>query len=65
MAFTLSPVVTLPDVGNRIEMLAQECLAHPEARGRELFWNAEVTEEGQSTDDSLACVAIPLRVDRE
>jgi diguanylate cyclase (GGDEF)-like protein/PAS domain S-box-containing protein len=65
VAFALSPVVTLPDVGNRIEMLAQGCLLHPEARGRELFWNAEVTDEGQSPDDSLACVAIPLRADRE
>ena len=65
VAFALSPVVTLPDVGNRIEMLAQACLTHPEARGRELFWNAEVTVEGESADDSLACVALPLRADRE
>ncbi|HUZ10536.1 MAG TPA: diguanylate cyclase [Acidimicrobiales bacterium] len=65
VAFALSPVVTIPDVGNRIEVLAQSCLSHPEARGRELFWNAEMTDEGQSPDDSLACVAVPLRVNRE
>ena len=65
VAFALSPVVTIPDVGNRIELLAQSCLSHPEARGRELFWNAEMTDEGQSPDDSLACVAVPLRANRE
>jgi diguanylate cyclase (GGDEF)-like protein/PAS domain S-box-containing protein len=65
VAFALSPVITIPDVANRIEVLAQSCLSHPDARGRELFWNAEVTDEGQSPDDSLACVAVPLRADRE
>jgi diguanylate cyclase (GGDEF)-like protein/PAS domain S-box-containing protein len=65
VAFTLSPAVSIPDVGNRIELLAQGCLSHPDARGRNLFFNAEMTGEGESPDDSLACVAVPLRADRQ
>ncbi len=60
VAFALSPVATIPDVGNRIEMLARGCLSHPSARSRDLFWNAEIADEGDTDDDSLACVAMPL-----
>ncbi|HLG66464.1 MAG TPA: diguanylate cyclase [Acidimicrobiales bacterium] len=60
VAFALSPVATIRDVGNRIEMLARGCLSHPSARSKELFWNAELTDEGEAPEDSLACVAMPL-----
>lgn len=48
------------DGARRIELLARSCLAHPAARGRELYWNAEVSTEADAADDSLACVVVPL-----
>ncbi len=49
-----------PDDGaRRIEVLARNCLSHPAARGRDLFWNAEVSTEAGSADRSLACVVVP------
>jgi diguanylate cyclase (GGDEF)-like protein len=50
-----------PDDGwRRIEVLARNCLSHPSALGRELFWNAEVTTEAGSADRSFACVVVPV-----
>jgi diguanylate cyclase (GGDEF)-like protein len=49
-----------PDDGaRRIEVLARNCLSHPAAHGRDLFWNAEVSTEAGSADRSLACVVMP------
>lgn len=55
-----SPVATTPDISSRIEALARACLAHPDARGVEPFWNAEVMPSTESGYDTLACVAVPL-----
>lgn len=46
----------------RIAALAHSSLTHPAARGRTLFWNAEVDEEsaGPFLDTSLACVVAPV-----
>ncbi len=50
-----------PDDGSRrIEVLARNCLSHPAARGRDLFWNAEVSTEAGAADRSLACVVMPV-----
>lgn len=55
-----SPVATTPDITGRIAALAQACLSHPDARGVEPFWNAEVLPSSESGYDTLACVAVPL-----
>jgi diguanylate cyclase (GGDEF)-like protein/PAS domain S-box-containing protein len=55
-----SPVATTPDIAGRIAALAQACLSHPDARGVEPFWNAEVVPSSESGYDTLACVAVPL-----
>jgi diguanylate cyclase (GGDEF)-like protein len=39
--------------------LARNCLSHPAAAGRGVFWNAEVSTEADSADRSLACVVVP------
>ncbi len=50
-----------PDDGwRRVEALARNCLSHPAAHGRELFWNAEVSTEAASADRSLACAVVPV-----
>lgn len=50
-----------PDDGwRRIEVLARNCLSHPAAHGRDLFWNAEVSTEAGAADRSLACVVVPV-----
>ena len=58
----LSPAVSTPDVGDRVEILARACTSHPGAHGNAAFWNAEVVGEGRTMDETLACVAIPVRV---
>jgi diguanylate cyclase (GGDEF)-like protein len=54
----------LPDrrthLESRVESLARDCLAHPSSRTGDLFWNAKVMPEADTTDDSVACVAIGL-----
>lgn len=57
----LSPAVSTPDVGDRVEVFARTCTSHPGAHGNTVFWNAEVVGEGRTMDETLACVAIPLR----
>ena len=49
-------------VGERVADLARSCLERPGAQGNEPFWNAEILGEDESADDSLACVAVPIRV---
>src|SRR5579872_4600772 len=49
-------------VGERVAALARSCLERPGAQGNEPFWNAEILGEDESADDSLACVAVPIRV---
>jgi len=50
-----------PDDGwRRLEALARDCLSHPAASGRDVFWNAEVSTEAGSVDRSLACVVVPV-----
>jgi diguanylate cyclase (GGDEF)-like protein/PAS domain S-box-containing protein len=51
-----------PGVGERVAALARSCLERPGAQGNEPFWNAEILGEDESADDSLACVAVPIRV---
>src|SRR5579875_3707730 len=48
-------------IGERVVALARSCLERPGAQGNEPFWNAEVLGEDESADDSLACVAVPIR----
>ncbi len=48
-------------VGERVAMLARSCLERPGAQGNEPFWNAEILGDDESADDSLACVAVPIR----
>ncbi|MHB1583255.1 MAG: diguanylate cyclase domain-containing protein [Acidimicrobiales bacterium] len=55
-----SPVATTPGITGRIQALARACLSHPDARGAEPFWNAEVVPSSESGYDTLACVAVPL-----
>ena len=56
----LSDAMPPDDGSHRIEVLARNCLSHPAARGRDLFWNAEVSTEAGSADRSLACVVMPV-----
>jgi diguanylate cyclase (GGDEF)-like protein len=55
----LSDAMPPDDGSRRIEVLARNCLSHPAAHGRDLFWNAEVSTEAGSADRSLACVVMP------
>ncbi len=55
----LSDAMPPDDGSRRVEVLARNCLSHPAARGRDLFWNAEVSTEAGSADRSLACVVMP------
>ncbi|MGA7420482.1 MAG: sensor domain-containing diguanylate cyclase [Acidimicrobiales bacterium] len=48
---------------SRVESLARDCLTHPGARTHDLFWNARVVPDADTTDDSVACVAIGLERD--
>jgi diguanylate cyclase (GGDEF)-like protein/PAS domain S-box-containing protein len=52
-------------VGERVTMLARSCLERPGAHGNEPFWNAEILGDDESADDSLACVAVPIRAGSE
>ncbi len=52
-------------VGERVTLLARSCLERPGAQGNEPFWNAEILGEDESADDSLACVAVPIRAGAE
>jgi diguanylate cyclase (GGDEF)-like protein/PAS domain S-box-containing protein len=52
-------------VGERVAALARSCLERPGAQGNEPFWNAEILGEDESADDSLACVAVPIRVQNQ
>ena len=52
-------------VGERVALLARSCLERPGAQGNEPFWNAEILGENESADDSLACVAVPIRAGTE
>ncbi|MGH8997052.1 MAG: diguanylate cyclase domain-containing protein, partial [Acidimicrobiales bacterium] len=52
-------------IGERVALLARSCLERPGAQGNELFWNAEILGEDESADDSLACVAVPIRAGAE
>ncbi|MGH9919504.1 MAG: diguanylate cyclase domain-containing protein, partial [Nitrososphaerales archaeon] len=56
----LSDAMPPEDGWRRIEVLARNCLSHPAAGGRDLFWNAEVSTEAGSADRSLACVVVPI-----
>jgi diguanylate cyclase (GGDEF)-like protein/PAS domain S-box-containing protein len=49
------------DLGERVALLARSCLERPGAQGNEPFWNAEILGENESADESLACVAVPIR----
>src|SRR5580700_5124949 len=53
------------NVGQRVALLARSCLERPGAQGNEPFWNAEILGEDESADDSLACVAVPIRAGNE
>lgn len=57
---TLSEVMTPHDGEARVADLARSCLAHPTARGRSLFWNAEAVDEAEASDCTLACVVAPV-----
>ena len=48
-------------LGERVAVLARSCLERPGAQGNEPFWNAEILGDDESADDSLACVAVPIR----
>jgi diguanylate cyclase (GGDEF)-like protein/PAS domain S-box-containing protein len=48
-------------LGERVAVLARSCLERPGATGHEPFWNAEILGDDESADDSLACVAVPIR----
>jgi diguanylate cyclase (GGDEF)-like protein/PAS domain S-box-containing protein len=52
-------------VGERVLALARSCLERPGAQGNEPFWNAEILGEDESADESLACVAVPVRAGAE
>ena len=52
-------------VGERVALLARSCLERPGAQGNDPFWNAEILGENESPDDSLACVAVPIRAGGE
>jgi diguanylate cyclase (GGDEF)-like protein/PAS domain S-box-containing protein len=52
-------------IGERVALLARSCLERPGAQGNEPFWNAEILGEDESADDSLACVAVPIRAGTE
>jgi diguanylate cyclase (GGDEF)-like protein/PAS domain S-box-containing protein len=52
-------------IGERVVALARSCLERPGSQGNEPFWNAEVLGEDESADDSLACVAVPVRARTE
>jgi diguanylate cyclase (GGDEF)-like protein/PAS domain S-box-containing protein len=52
-------------VGERVTLLARSCLERPGAQGNDPFWNAEILGENESPDDSLACVAVPIRAGGE
>ena len=56
----LSDSMPPEDASRRVDVLARNCLSHPAARGRDLFWNAEVSTEAGSADRSLACVVMPV-----
>ena len=49
------------NLGERVALLARSCLERPGAQGNEPFWNAEILGDDESADDSLACVAVPIR----
>jgi diguanylate cyclase (GGDEF)-like protein len=49
------------DLGERVALLARSCLERPGAQANEPFWNAEILGENESADESLACVAVPIR----
>jgi diguanylate cyclase (GGDEF)-like protein/PAS domain S-box-containing protein len=59
---TVSDAMPPEDGLRRIEHLARDCLSHPAAAGRDLFWNAEVSTEADTADRCLACVVVPARV---
>lgn len=44
---------------DRIAALARSSLEHPDAQGRDMFWNAEVATAAGSADRPLACVVVP------
>jgi len=52
---------TSASIGERLALLARSCLERPGAHGNEPFWNAEILGEDDSADESLACVAVPIR----
>ena len=56
----LSDSMPPEDGRRRVDVLARNCLSHPAAHGRDLFWNAEVSTEAGSADRSLACVVMPV-----
>jgi diguanylate cyclase (GGDEF)-like protein/PAS domain S-box-containing protein len=53
------------DLGERVALLARSCLERPGAQANEPFWNAEILGENESADESLACVAVPIRAGGE
>jgi diguanylate cyclase (GGDEF)-like protein/PAS domain S-box-containing protein len=48
-------------LGARVAQLARSSLERPGVQGNEPFWNAEILADDESADDSLACVAVPIR----
>jgi len=52
-------------VGERVALLARSCLERPGAQSNEPFWNAEILGDNESADESLACVAVPIRAGGE
>jgi diguanylate cyclase (GGDEF)-like protein/PAS domain S-box-containing protein len=52
-------------IGERVAVLARSCLERPGAQGNDPFWNAEILGENDSADESLACVAVPIRAGGE
>jgi diguanylate cyclase (GGDEF)-like protein/PAS domain S-box-containing protein len=59
--FELAATVGSAGLGERVAVLARSCLERPGAQGNEPFWNAEILGDDESADDSLACVAVPIR----
>jgi diguanylate cyclase (GGDEF)-like protein len=58
----MSDVMQPEDAENRVATLARTCLTHPSARGTDLFWSAEPSDESGSPppEFSLACVVAPV-----
>ena len=57
----LSRAETFPDRVARIQELARASACLPAAFGADPFWNTEALAASEQSEESLACVAIPVR----